>query len=441
MRSRAPARRLPATGQAPPLGLRRNFAWTLAGNGLYAASQWGILIALAKMADPAAVGRFALGLAVTAPIFLFTNLQLRAVQATDARAEFRFGEYLRLRMLMTAGAILTVALVVGIAGEPRSTSLAILAVAGAKAVESLSDVAYGLFQRRERMDWIAVSMTARGPLSLALLGIAVHVTGSVAWGAVAMAAAFAIVLATYDVSRVRRALAAEDGGMPAAVRPERSFPRILRLARIALPLGFVMTLVSLNANIPRYFLEAHLGERDLGIFTALAQVTVAGTMIVNALGQSATPRLAGHYSEKNAAEFRRLLGRLLIGAAGLGAGGLILAAVAGRPILAILYRPEYAAQVNVLHVLVLGAALSFLSSFLGYGMTAARSFRAQVPLFTIVVLGTTAASALLVPRFGLMGAAWATVATSSLSLIGGAIVLAAALRRLPPAPGAPEVRA
>src|SRR5947209_14419504 len=87
---------------APPraaLSLRANFSWTFIGNIVYAGCQWAMLVVLAKLGSPELVGRFALGFAVTAPVVMLTNLQLRGVQATDARQEHRFGEYLALRLV------------------------------------------------------------------------------------------------------------------------------------------------------------------------------------------------------------------------------------------------------------------------------------------------------------------------------------------------------
>src|SRR2546430_9316589 len=85
--------------------LRGDFAWTLAGNLVYAGCQWGMVMALAKLSTATALGQFALGMAVTAPIFLFSNLNLRAILATDTSLEFPFRAYLRLRLLTTAAAL------------------------------------------------------------------------------------------------------------------------------------------------------------------------------------------------------------------------------------------------------------------------------------------------------------------------------------------------
>src|SRR4051794_13503685 len=79
--------------------LRFNFGWTFVGYSVYSLCQWGMVSILAKAGGAATVGQFALALAVSAPIFMFTNLQLRAVQATDARSEYRFSDYVGLRIV------------------------------------------------------------------------------------------------------------------------------------------------------------------------------------------------------------------------------------------------------------------------------------------------------------------------------------------------------
>ena len=91
------------------LSLRSNFAWVLAGNVVYATCQWGMIVALAKLGSSLMVGQFSLGLAIATPVLMFTNLHLRAVQATDARRLYSFAEYLQLRSVMTLAAIAVIA--------------------------------------------------------------------------------------------------------------------------------------------------------------------------------------------------------------------------------------------------------------------------------------------------------------------------------------------
>ena len=391
--------------QSKPLTLRRNFSWTLVGNVVYAACQWGMLVVLAKLGSREIVGQFTLGLAVTAPVLMLANLQLRAVQVTDARHEYRFGDYLGLRLMTTGLALLVIILITVVAGYRWETSLIILVVGLAKAVESVSDVFYGLLQQHERMDRIALSMMIKGPLSLLLLGIGVYLTGKVLWGVVGLAVAWSVVLVGFDIRSGALMLGSISNPIATALRPRWQMKTLRKLVWVALPLGFVMMLLSLNTNIPNYLIERHLGERELGVFAAIAYLMVAGSMVVSALGESASPRLAKYYEAGNNAAFRTLLLKMVGISVLLGGAGVLVAAVGGRQLLTLIYRPEYAEHADLFVWLMVVAGIGYVSSFLGCGMTAARYFGVQMPLFALVTTITAIAGLWLIPSQGLQGAA------------------------------------
>ncbi len=402
--------------EAHELPMRRNVAWALAGNVVYAACQWAMLIVLAKLCSPEMVGQFALGIAMTSPVMLLTSLQLRAALATDVAESFPFEEYVFLRLIATVAGLAAIAIVVAVAGYREETRWVVLAVGLGKAVEALSDLIYGVLQRNERMDLIARSMIFRGTGALLALGVTVQATGSVLWGALALAAVWLVVLAAYDVPAAalvirtsgKSGLRLRWGIVTAALRPGWRVAGLWRLARETLPLGFVMMLIALNRNMPRYFIERSMGERELGIFAAIAYIQVAGTTVVDAVCQSASPRLAGHHAAGRVRQFRRTLAQLA-GLAGLmGAVGIAAALLAGRQILALIYRAEYAAEAPVLVMLMAVAAVGYVGSVLGYGITATRRFALfPVPYLALTALATLC-SAYAIPRWGLHGACAAT---------------------------------
>ena len=168
-------------------------------------------------------------------------------------------------------------------------------------------------------------------------------------------------------------------------------------------------LLSLNTNIPRYFIEEYLGERQLGIFAALSYLMVAGNMVILALGESASPRLAKYYAAKNITAFRGLLLKLVGLAALIGGAAIVIAQLAGKEVLTLLYRPEYGSHKDLFVLLMVAAAISYMSSFLGYGMTAARYFHVQTPLFVIVTAISAVVCLWLLPTQGLIGAAKALI--------------------------------
>jgi O-antigen/teichoic acid export membrane protein len=410
--------------------LRANFSWTFVGNVIYAACQWAMLVVLAKLGSPEMVGQFALGLAITAPVILLTNLQLRAIQATDAKRAYAFGDYLGLRLAMMPLALLVIAAITVASGYGWQTSLAILTLGLAKVFESISDVFYGLMQQYERMDRIAQSMIVKGPLSLVALAAAVALTGNIVWGTTALAAAWALRLVTYDIPNGAAVLrAAWAGDSAESMHPIWQWRRLARLAWLALPLGFVMMLGSLVTNIPRYFVERFQGTHELGIFAAMAYIVVAGTTVVDALGQAVSPRLARHYAAGEIGAFRALVGKVLGISALLGAAGVLLSLVAGRQVLTLLYRPEYADHLDVFIWIIVAAGLGYLAAVCGYAMTAARLFTIQVPIYLISVVAVTVGCALLVSDHGLLGAAWATCALFAVQLPFKGIAMFFALRK------------
>ncbi len=421
-----PAREGAARRAGPqPLSLRVNFSWSLVGNVVYAASQWGMVVVIAKLGTPEMVGQFALAFAIAAPVFMFTNLALRSVQVTDAAHAYRFGEYLVLRLAMTALGLATVAGLLLVTDYERSIVLVTALVGVAKASESLSDICYGLMQQRERMDLIARSLVLKGLGSLGAVTSILALTGSLVLAVAGLAASWLLLFAAFDLRRTRLFDTSErPGGGTRAVRPGR----LRRLAVLALPLGLAMMLISLNSSIPRYFIEEALGERALGFYSALAYLVIGGATVVHALGQSASPRLAQTYAAGDRRGFARLLGRLVALTLAFGCAGWLGAFLLGRPILGAVYTPEYAAYAPLFTALMGVAVLWYATDLLGYGLTAMRAFKVQLPILAVSTAANALLCAWLLPRLGLVGAVWALLAYAVLYLLLSSVVFARGLR-------------
>jgi O-antigen/teichoic acid export membrane protein len=412
------------------LSLRSNFAWVLAGNVIYAACQWGMIVALAKLGNSYMVGQFSLGLAIASPVLMFTNLHLRAVQATDARRLYTFAEYLRLRSVMSLVAIAVVAGIAGFGHYERQTRLVIVAIALAKGIETLSDIYYGLFQLNDRLDKTGVSMILRGVFSVATLSAGLYLTRNIFWACVGLVLVWLASLYLFDLRQGRHFAAISYQHVRSSkwtdwCQPELSgrFQRQWNLMRLALPLGIVTTMVSVNLNLPRYFIEARMGVHQLGIFSALAYATVALTLISDSLGHCAIPRMSRLYAGGQLAEFRSVLLKVSGISSALGLAGLVVAHLMGTRFLTVFYSPEYAADSRVFVVLMLATAIHCVAGMLTAGIMSARCFWVQVPMYVLVVASTALACYRLVPTAGLMGGAEAMVIGAVVRLALAAPVL------------------
>jgi O-antigen/teichoic acid export membrane protein len=410
-----------APSAARPLSLRSNFAWSVTGNAVYAACQWGMIVALAKFGNSFMVGQFSLGLAVVTPVLMFSNLNLRAVQATDAHRQFGFAEYLRLRLLSTIAAAAVIVAIVWFGKYESRTAAVILAIAVAKSIETLSDIHYGLFQLNDRLDQTGRSMILRGILSVGALSAGLYFTKNVFWGCVWMALVWTAVLLLFDMRHGWRMVACTEQRREKAAR---SFPRQAQLLSLALPMGIVMTIASVIFHMPRYFVHSFMGEHELGIFSAIAYATGSLTIVGDSLSTSAVPRLARLYAGGQIPEFRSLLFRMVVVGCAVGLAGLALARGAGAWFLTVFYNADYARQSHIFTILMGAAALHFAASMLTSGITSARWFRIQVPLYVMVAGATAWGCAHWVPTLGLTGAALGVLCGAAVRVVlaGGVIV-------------------
>jgi O-antigen/teichoic acid export membrane protein len=400
-----------------------NFVWTLAGNVVYAACQWGILVTIAKVGTPEMVGEFALALAITAPVFILSSLSLRSVQATDAAREYLFRDYFQLRLLTTVLALLIVSCIVALTIHSPHTMAVIVIVALSKAFECISDILYGSWQQQERMDRISHSLMIRSVLSLTLVPLGILLTGDLLVGVVGLAVAWGLSLFAFDLRTERLvsgALSAPD------------FAILFRLGMLAAPAGVVVAVISVGANIPRYYVDHHLGTDQLGIFAALTYPMFAGSTVVCAMAQSASPRLARHYIKGELAGFAQLLIKVCGLGLLVGVVGTLLIVFAGSAILQWIYGSEYAEHTSTFLWLAIGTTITYVGSILGYAMTAARYLRAQLPVFVVVMVVTAIGCSVLVPQGQLKGAAMAIAMASLFQVAGSAAVITHALTRWRP---------
>jgi len=416
------------SGRRP--SLRADFSWMFVGNAIYAGGQFLTLMLLAKLVSPELVGQYALGLAIVYPVMMLTNLQLRTVMTSGARQQAHFGHYLSLRFLTTSVGLVIIFVITRALGYSGNLTAVVLSVGVAYAIETISDVYYARLQLHDRMAEISKSLIARALLSVLGLAVITYISRSVLYGITGIALARAIVLFGYDICGRTQGL---DGQSKWFSRTEELAPRFdLRMHRellwVSLPLGVVVLLTTLNSSVPSYFIKQALGDRDLGIFTAIGFVISVGNMAVVSLGQSAFTRLARLYAASNLVAFGSLLAKLLAFGAALGVGGMIISKVAGREILTIVFRPEYAERADLLPWIMAVGGVLFMAQFLGFGLTAAGYYNSQVVLNILANLTLFVACYWLVARQGLLGATLAMLIAASVQLVGSALVLMRGMR-------------
>ena len=398
-----------------PLSLKVNFLWSLLALLIYNGCQFGLIMLLTRLGNPHLVGTFVLAMAVCAPIQIISS-QLTGILAVDVTFEFSFNNYLILALGGGLLLILGAALTAKFLNYSSEIMMIILVVAVSKAIENLSYIFLGLIQMYERMDLFAVSLTLKGTLSLAVFLLLFHSSQNLLLSLMGVTAMGLLILISFDVPCGCKV------GRQARLKHHRvSLKDLVKLTQKTAPLSVSAVLISLNATVPRFFLEYYSGLKTLGYFGPIAYVLTFGDMAAAALGRAMAPRLA-RYWLVDRLTFRSFIKKILALLAAVSVCASLVTLCFGAKILALLFRPDYAPFASALFWLTIAMGFGATSQFFAFVFTAMRQLNVLAVLSVVALLITTFLCYLLTPPFGLWGTAWAICLGLLFRLVGSYLV-------------------
>jgi len=426
--------------------------------GIFYASQFVVIVLLAKFAPPDVLGQVEFSLAIATPIVLFCSLELRGALVADAANEFTFGTYRRLRSLtMTMAGVVLMGVAVWQA--PRQPGLAysiiLVGMFASRIILSLAEIDWGIFQKRERLDLMAFSAGVRGLAMVAAFGALLPAfsclrrLGAISAERAADGAALAVII--YALASVAWLLAFDRRQVAARADhdPDWTWPAVGHLARQTLPLGLVLLILHLCNSIPILLIEPQEnGKAAVGHFGALSRLTLAGSLVVLQAANAAANRLA-HAYQSDLRAFLRLAGKLLALALAVGLPLLLITLLFGEWLLRVLYRPDYATYFPEFKIIVLAQCLALLTVVFGVVTTQMRLFWLQVPAQLLVLASTAVAAWLLIPGGQpVRGGAWTVLIRSSVHVVlyAGCVLAGILLRpwllarQVRPTPTAPPAK-
>lgn len=359
-----------------------------------------MLMTVAKLGNPELVGQFSLAFAIAAPVFIFSQMQLRQIQVTDVKGEYNFADYFWNRLLATLLALLVVVAIVVCSGYSGAMASLILLIALAKAFESMADVTHGRMQRHDRMDLAAISLALKGLLSCAALGLIFWRTRDLVLAVSGMGAVWAAVFFLYDLPAQRAVRAGEAG-----VRSVR-VAQVWRLTVLALPLAAAAGLGSFSGNLPRYYLEHYHGKAAVAQFSVAAALLLLLGLFTGSVCQGVVARAATYLQTGQLAAFKRLMFKLTGLQLAAGCAFALVCLFAGEQLIALMFTDEYRSAAPALLIMLLGLLLGYLATFGCFVLVAGRKLGLQLLVLLIVLAIQIPAGCFLIAHFGVLGAAW-----------------------------------
>jgi O-antigen/teichoic acid export membrane protein len=409
--------------------LLKNVTAAFTANAVTAGAQYVLVVLVARRLGPDAFGTFVFaltfgGLLAVLPNFGLDRVLLRQVIRDRGRTSAWFTSAAALRLGLAGAALLLAAALVpwvAPAGAPRGAILLIVvSLVLALAAELCRALLYA-------SDALPLETTLR--LTGRLIMLAGAVTAVLAGGTlqhlgIALAATALVEGALYVGGVVRRLRIGWARPAPAMMRT---------LAAAAAPIAFNTLFVLLYFRANLLMVTAWAGLPAAGqfgaAFTFLQVLQVASASLASVV----LPHFVHHDASGAGPIAPRVetITRLLLLAIVPVAAAMSLLA---PEIVQVVYSSRYAPAIPALQILAWASVFMFAGSLHGTLLIALDAERALFWLSLGAVIGSVTANLLLIPRYGILGASWATVGTEALV---GLTTMALVRRRI----GVPRLQA
>jgi O-antigen/teichoic acid export membrane protein len=395
----------------------RNSAFGMAAQLVIKLLSFGFSVLIVRSLGAQEYGQYAAVLAFGA-LFVFvadlglgpyTVREVARRRGTPGGAEYvqdLFGNVLRLRFALS---LVAATLLIGTAwltGRPLVMVVAIALGTLGLVMYSAQGACEAVLAGFERLDITAGAKVAY-QLVFVLVGALALVLHAGYFGLIG-ANLLGIAIITLVCWRAVRAIGVRPGAASLLSWPD--------LLRASLPFGVIALTLGLSYRFDSVLLNIFRGDAETGYYSAAYNLVFSAVILSNVINTTLYPSLTRQSAADPAslsAIYSRALRYLLLAALPIAAGGSALA----EEIVPFLFGSGYAPAIPVLRIVIWVTPLMFASEFLGYVVLVSGRERKAARAVMVSTGANVLCNLLLVPRFGLLGAAAMTVATEAI-LVG-----------------------
>jgi O-antigen/teichoic acid export membrane protein len=342
---------------------------------------------------------------VLIPNFGLDTLAIRDIARERARASAYVGNVLVAKLVLAVPAFLLLLVTVLILDYPTTTRAAILLLGLGLFLDPFGDTAGSVYQGFERMELMTL-VSGGSKVAVTLVSLYMLERGASVLTIVVLQVIGGALVVPMHLLFLKKVLS--------RLSFHASFDVIRALLREAFPL-FLTTLVGLLYFRTDVIMLSKLrNESEVGLYGAAYSVLRALTMLPGVFVTAMYPALSRAYGTDRTS-LKRLCDTAFKYQLAIGIPITVGIAAVSRETIDLLYGPEFAQAGAVLGVLIWSLLFFFTNTLLGYMLFSANRQREflWVKLFNLV--GNVILNALLIPRYGLFGAAIATVVTIGIS--------------------------
>ena len=374
---------------------RRTAIWNMVSSILGAAQSAIFLLVVTHVCDAVYAGIFSIATTLGYQIIAIGSYGMRNFQATDVKQKYKFKEYLLSRYFTSIAMFIFLIGYVWIKDYNTEKALIILAFGVYKSVDVIEDVFHGEFQRYNRLDIGAISMTIRYVISFLVFAVVLITSHNLLFACICevVISILVFIILTYEVIKPRKILSVKGALKHTGWLLRDCFPLFIG--------GFLYLYV---CNAPKYAIDNCLSQESQMYFAILFMPVFVVNLLSSFVYRPLLVRMAICWNEKRNKEFWHMVMIQIALIFVLTILGILGAYLCGTQILSLVYGVDVNPYRNCLVLLMFGGGFAALIGFLINVLTVMR-------LQTLLLLGYMVASVAalivsnpIVSKLGIFGA-------------------------------------
>lgn len=380
---------------------RRALFWNAAGSTANALQSFVLLIAVQRICGSEIAGDYSVAYALAQVLWTVGVFEATTFFATDAANRFTPEQYLAFK---TCSCLLMLICGVGytlIRGLAPFAAYLTVALCLFRLVDAFHDFFYALYQKNERLDLSGFSVFCQTCLSTVFFIVLLLLSKDILMSICIVVAGKTLFYIVFDRSVTARLF--PIGAPDYAPRP------LAELLQSLFPLFLAAFCSSYVANITKFAIEHSAVASQQAVYNILFMPSFAINLLVLFFLRPTLTTLASLWQERDFKAFKATISRLLLGVLAVALFVEAVAALAGIPVLELIYGVDLSGMTPCLLVLLVGSALASASAVFYNVFIVMRKQRTVMAIYLVVALICYPISSALVGVFGLMGAAYSYV--------------------------------
>lgn len=403
---------------------RSGVVWNAIG-GMFNAGQAAIILVFVSYKLGLIVaGMVTISYAVATLFLSLGRYGIRNYQVTDVKKRFTFGDYFYGRCVTVLSTfILSIAYLLyclWFSGYSLGKGLLLLEITVLKLVDAFEDVYVGRYQQIGRLDIGAKIMGIRLIISTVFICILI-LLGANIYIAFLGGIAISVILDIYFLKSTFKVTGEESLQLQTR--------QVKELLKICLPLCIGTTLSIYIGNVPKYMIDAYMGEEVQAVFGYIMMPVFVITLLNQFIYQPMVKKLGDLWAERDYKGFKKGVLKQCLVVGGLSVIVMIAGMLFGLPVLSLFYNTELSIYRMEFAVLLLGGGAYALAYYLNVPITTIRKQNYIAYGYIIAAVLSLFFGRYFVLEWGMMGAAVLYLCINMLLAIVYSIVLIVGYRQ------------